>query len=99
MCDSVQGSTGQCRDASDEDEGCNRDDDDDDDTTPDSDGWKSVVPGRTDFSWDYTDQSIAVRTSSYKGSWDKIYFEISHKTAEEPMFVEIRLGVYQMYLK
>jgi hypothetical protein len=96
VCDNVQGSTGQCRDASDEDEGCKEDDNE----TTDNQGWKSVIPGQTSFSdWDYTGQSIAVRTSSYKGSWDKVYLEISHRTAQEPMVIEIRFGAVQLYFK
>ena len=96
VCDNVQGSTGQCRDASDEDEGCNEDDDED---TPDTQGWITVLPGRTSFSWVYSDQSIAVQTSSYVGSWEKVYVEISHRTAGEPMWFEIRFGAVQVYIR
>ena len=92
----MQGSTGQCRDASDEDEGCREEEPDGEE---DSEGWISVAPGKTSFSWDYTDQSISVQTFSYKGSWEKVYVEMSHRTADEPMWMEIRFGEVQVYFR
>ena len=94
----MQGSEGQCRDASDEDEGCKEEEEEEDDT-PDDKGWIGVVPGSTSFTWDYKKGSLAVQAAGFKGSWYSVYVELSHETAGEPMWFEMRFGAVEVYIR
>ncbi|KAL5266802.1 hypothetical protein ACHWQZ_G004002 [Mnemiopsis leidyi] len=95
VCDNVQGTSGQCKDASDEKEGCS-----DEGGETDDQGWISVIPGRTAFSaWNLAEQSIGLQSYSYKGSWDTVELELSRTTAGKPVLVEIKFGEIQIYIR
>ena len=96
MCNNEQSSAGQCRHASDEDQGCTEEETQ---SEEDEAGWRTVLPGQTSFSWDHTRQSISVQTSSYRGSWERVFVEISHRTSHELMGLEIKFGQVQVYAK
>ena len=89
VCDN-DGMDGQCRDASDENEGCEEEEKEEEDPV----GWKNVVAGSTRFAWNSNYQSVAIKTKNERGSWGYISVEFGYYDT----WFDFEFGEVQMYM-